>query len=84
MIPLVFSDLKKPAGFLTLDTRFNILQGLHFLHTGMDTRVVHMDIKPDNILLHENMAQKISDFGLSRIFGKEQTRINTQNVVGAL
>jgi serine/threonine protein kinase len=43
-----------------------------------------MDIKPDNILLHENMAQKLSDFGLSRIFGKEQTRINTQNVVGAL
>ncbi|TVU13888.1 hypothetical protein EJB05_37321, partial [Eragrostis curvula] len=70
------------------DTRFNIIKGickgLHFLHTGMDTPVVHMDIKPDNILLDDNMAPKISDFGLSRLFGKEQTRINTQNVVGAL
>ncbi|GJN06650.1 hypothetical protein PR202_ga24403 [Eleusine coracana subsp. coracana] len=70
------------------DTRFNIIKGickgLHFLHTGMDTPVVHMDIKPDNILLDDKMAPKISDFGLSRIFGKEQTRMNTQNVVGSL
>jgi serine/threonine protein kinase len=50
----------------------------------MDTAVVHMNIKPHNILLDESMTPKISDFGLSRIFGKGQTRINTQNVVGAL
>ncbi|KAL6660664.1 hypothetical protein ACP70R_001699 [Stipagrostis hirtigluma subsp. patula] len=69
------------------DTRFKIIQGickgLHFLHNRIDGPVVHMDLKPDNILLDDNMVPKIADFGLSRLFGQEQTRMNTQNVVGA-
>ncbi|TVU25752.1 hypothetical protein EJB05_28259 [Eragrostis curvula] len=60
-----------------------ICQGLDFLHNGTGQHIVHMDLKPDNILLDDNMIPKISDFGLSRLFGQEQTRINTQTVVGA-
>ncbi|TVU02209.1 hypothetical protein EJB05_52305, partial [Eragrostis curvula] len=70
------------------DTRFKIIkgicQGLHFLHKEMDRPVVHMDIRPDNIMLDDKMIPKISDFGLSRLMGQEQTRMNTQTVVGAL
>ncbi|CAL4994120.1 unnamed protein product [Urochloa decumbens] len=70
------------------DTRFKIVKGickgLHFLHKEMDQPVVHMDLKPENILLDYNMVPKIADFGLSRLFGEEQTRMNTQNVVGSL
>ncbi|XP_037424389.1 cysteine-rich receptor-like protein kinase 40 [Triticum dicoccoides] len=57
-----------------------ICDGLHFLHS---IPLIHMDLKPQNILLDDNMTPKISDFGLSRLFGKEQTRANTQNVVGS-
>jgi len=70
------------------DTRFKIVKGickgLHFLHKEMDQPVVHMDLKPENILLDDNMVPKIADFGLSRLFGQEQTRMHTQNVVGSL
>jgi serine/threonine protein kinase len=70
------------------DTRFKIVKGickgLHFLHKEMDGPVVHMDLKPENILLDDNMVPKIADFGLSRLFGQEQTRMHTQNVVGSL
>jgi disease resistance protein RPM1 len=48
----------------------------------MDRPIVHLDLHPTNILLDENMVPKITDFGLSRLFGEEQTRINTINVVG--
>jgi serine/threonine protein kinase len=66
------------------DTRFKIIKGickgLVFVHS---IGIVHMDLKPQNILLDDKMVPKIADFGLSRLFGQEQTRMNTQNVVGS-
>ncbi|XBI24484.1 hypothetical protein VPH35_049581 [Triticum aestivum] len=66
------------------DTRFKIIkgicQGLAFLH---NTNIVHMDLKHENILLDGKMTPKIADFGLSRLFGQEQTRMRIQNVVGS-
>jgi L1 cell adhesion molecule like protein len=40
-----------------------IAQGLHYLH---EQRVVHMDVKPGNILLDSGMNPRISDFGVAQ------------------
>jgi serine/threonine protein kinase len=43
---------------------FGILWGLHYLQN--DKHIIHMDLKPGNILLDDLMVPKITDFGLSR------------------
>jgi serine/threonine protein kinase len=49
-----------------------IARGLEYLHRGCNTRILHFDIKPHNILLDENFCPKTSDFGLAKICpGKE-------------
>ncbi len=42
----------------------NVLEGLHHAHIN---RVIHRDIKPDNIFLLKNDVVKITDFGIARI-----------------
>uniref|UniRef100_M8ARH1 non-specific serine/threonine protein kinase n=1 Tax=Aegilops tauschii TaxID=37682 RepID=M8ARH1_AEGTA len=40
-----------------------VCEGLHYLH---QNRIIHLDLKPQNILLDDNMLPKIADFGLAR------------------
>nr|GEU94125.1 protein kinase-like domain, concanavalin A-like lectin/glucanase domain protein [Tanacetum cinerariifolium] len=48
-----------------------IARGLEYLHRGCNTRILHFDIKPHNILLDQNVCPKISDFGLAKLnFGE--------------
>ncbi|KAG2556898.1 hypothetical protein PVAP13_8NG155004 [Panicum virgatum] len=41
-----------------------------------------MNLVPSSIWLDDNWVPKIADFGLSRLFGQEQTRMYTVNVKG--
>ncbi|TQD91533.1 hypothetical protein C1H46_022870 [Malus baccata] len=59
---------------LTISQRLNIVidvaMALDYLHHHCETRIVHCDLKPSNILLNEDMIAHVGDFGLVRFLPK--------------
>lgn len=61
-----------------------IARGLEYLHKGCNTRILHFDIKPHNILLDETYRPKISDFGLAKLSTKDESIISMSNARGTV
>uniref|UniRef100_A0A0E0EJ00 non-specific serine/threonine protein kinase n=1 Tax=Oryza meridionalis TaxID=40149 RepID=A0A0E0EJ00_9ORYZ len=69
---------------LNLDwsTRFEIIlgiaRGLTYLHEESNVRIVHRDIKANNVLLDTDLTPKISDFGLAKFYDEKKTHVTTK------
>ncbi|PWA50989.1 S-locus lectin protein kinase family protein [Artemisia annua] len=59
------------------DIALGTARGLAYLHNGCEHKIIHCDVKPENILLNDNMQVKISDFGLSKLLSPEQSGLFT-------
>ncbi|GLJ37113.1 hypothetical protein SUGI_0752520 [Cryptomeria japonica] len=62
-------------------TRFQIAlgcaRGLFYLHEECRDRIIHCDIKPENILLDADFCPKVADFGLAKLVGRDFSRVLT-------
>ncbi|KAF3431909.1 hypothetical protein FNV43_RR26645 [Rhamnella rubrinervis] len=61
-----------------------IARGLEYLHRGCNTRILHFDIKPHNILLDRDFIPKISDFGLAKVCSREESIVSMLDARGTI
>lgn len=58
----------------------DVASALEYLHFGYSIRIVHCDIKPSNILIDESMVAHLTDFGIAKLLGKEESMRQTQTL----
>jgi len=77
-LDLLFHNLYR----FTWNTRQRIIsdiaKGLAYLHEDCSHKIIHLDIKPQNILLDQYLNAKISDFGLSKLTEKDKSKVMTR------
>ncbi|KAI5004443.1 hypothetical protein ZWY2020_031686 [Hordeum vulgare] len=61
-----------------------IARGLEYLHHSCNTRIVHFDIKPQNILLDKDFIPKIADFGLAKLCHTKESKLSMTGARGTI
>uniref|UniRef100_A0A453MUY4 non-specific serine/threonine protein kinase n=1 Tax=Aegilops tauschii subsp. strangulata TaxID=200361 RepID=A0A453MUY4_AEGTS len=78
------ANYEDSSGGLEWGERYQIIKGIceGLLHLH-EKHILHLDLKPANILIDDRMVPKIADFGLSRCLDKDQTRAFTSHLCGS-
>jgi len=58
------------SGLQVTTWSLDLAEGIKFVH-GLVPKIIHRDIKPDNVLLDVHLRCKLGDFGLSKTLGSE-------------
>ncbi|PHT49602.1 hypothetical protein CQW23_09349 [Capsicum baccatum] len=70
--------------FLDIRQRLSIMIyvacALEYLHHGCSSPVIHYNLKPSNVLLDEDMVAHLSDIGISKLLGEDESNLYTKTL----
>ncbi|KAF3648111.1 putative CBL-interacting protein kinase 5-like isoform 1 [Capsicum annuum] len=70
--------------FLDIRQRLSIMIdvacALEYLHHGCSSPVIHYDLKPSNVFLDEDMVAHLSDVGISKLLGEDESNLYTKTL----
>ncbi|GJN06017.1 hypothetical protein PR202_ga23702 [Eleusine coracana subsp. coracana] len=69
----IFSSEKSFSWDMLNMIALGIARGINYLHQGCDMQILHFDIKPHNILLDRNFVPKVADFGLAKLYPRDNS-----------
>ncbi len=67
--------------FEKIKVMIKVIQAIHYAHS---QKVVHRDLKPQNIIVDNNNEPRIMDFGLAKIIGEGEGLTKTGDLVGTV
>ncbi|XP_047978221.1 probable LRR receptor-like serine/threonine-protein kinase At3g47570 [Salvia hispanica] len=63
-----------------IEVMIDVALALEYLHHGYVKPVIHCDLKPSNVLLDKDMVGHITDFGITKLLGEENSVVRTQTL----
>ncbi|PHT83057.1 hypothetical protein T459_11500 [Capsicum annuum] len=63
-----------------LSIMIDVACALEYLHHGCSLPVIHCYLKPSNVLLDEDMVSHLSDFGISKLLGEDESDLYTKTL----
>ncbi|KAF0898993.1 hypothetical protein E2562_012685 [Oryza meyeriana var. granulata] len=80
----IFSSEKSFSWDKLNEIALGIARGIDYLHRGCDMQILHFDIKPHNILLDRNFTPKIADFGLAKLYPRDNSFVPVSAARGTI
>jgi serine/threonine protein kinase len=80
----IFSSNKSFSWDKLNEIAVGIARGIDYLHRGCDMQILHFDIKPHNILLDSDFTPKIADFGLAKLYPRDNSFVPSNALRGTI